>query len=213
MSLQVMGVEWAPLGKFGNEILTELNDGDRAHPMVRVTNEMVTRDGTAVKSSTGDQILIDEVLDQLVRADQVRRAARGSHVGEDEIAAIVLLASCLHVTANKRIALEYSTLLSDSSPGWALARAWATCQQKIFDGAADPHPEDPCYRYLVLRSLQREEMAERAWLAREPADAIRHYVHLSARFCEVWPSGRTARLMRTVLGEGLASLGLIVRRP
>jgi arginyl-tRNA synthetase len=210
-SVLVMGNEWAPLSSYTERILRTVTPPDHEiHPTTTVMHGMVTVGGEAVKSSRGDPLLIDELLDQLVGRPELH-AIRSQHSRSelDPMAVTTALGAVLAHPLSKRLDLTLDQLVSErSSAGWALARAWAEAWHPRHDGLPDPAPEDVHYRYLVVQSQIHRGLIERASQRLDVEPLVRFYAHLSRWYLEAAPSSAAARLMRTILGRGLAALGL-----
>ena len=134
---------------------------------------MVTVGGEAVKSSRGDPLLIDELLDQLIGRPELH-AVREEHTrcDLDSIAVMTALGAVLAHPLSKRLDLTFDQLVSErSSAGWALARAWADAWHPRHDGKPDPAPDDVRYRYLVVQSQIHRGLARALPAAPRPRAA------------------------------------------
>ncbi|HEY6781332.1 MAG TPA: arginine--tRNA ligase, partial [Thermoleophilaceae bacterium] len=215
-SILVMGNEWEPLSSYTERILrTVTPPGHAIHPSTTVMHGMVTVGGEAVKSSRGDPLLIDELLDQLIGRPELH-AVRSEHTrcDLDSIAVMTALGAVLSHPLSKRLDLTFDQLVSErSSAGWALARAWADAWHPRHDGRPAPAPGDLRYRYLVVQSQIHRGLVERAAQRLDPEPLVRFYAHLGRWYLEAEPSAPVARLMRTILGRGLGAMGLPAAPP
>ncbi len=215
-SILVMGNEWEPLSSYTERILrTVTPPGQAIHPTTTVMHGMVTVGGEAVKSSRGDPLLIDELLDQLIGRPELH-AVRSQHARceLDPMAVTTALGAVMAHPLNKRLDLTFDQLVSDrSGAGWALARAWADAWHPRHDGVPEPAPEDVHYRYLVVQSQIHRGLLRRAIERLDVEPLVRFYAHLSRWYLEAEPTAPVARLMRTILGRGLGALGLPAAPP
>jgi tRNA synthetases class I (R) len=215
-SILVMGNEWEPLSSYTERIIrTVTPPGAPIHPSTTVMHGMVTVGGEAVKSSRGDPLLIDELLDQLISRPELN-GVREEHTRMelDTIAVMTALGAVLAHPLSKRLDLTFDQLVSErSSAGWALARAWADAWHPRHDGKPEPAPDDVRYRYLVVQSQIHRGLLERSLVKLDPEPLVRFYSHLGRWYLEAEPSPAVARLMRTILGRGLGALGLPAAPP
>jgi hypothetical protein len=196
------------------ELLGRLEPGRRVLPSTHVVHGMVSSevDGE-LSSSKGTAQLVDVLLDELAARPEVRALAREDVplLAADDLVAIAVLGFCLDKPTHKGLVMPpvEGFLDPDHNTGWRLALAWAKAWDPVNDGPADPAPEDPGYRHIVLQSqLHRRNLA----VALEGLDLLKYvrYVgHLSEWYLAAPDSPRVGRVMRAILVSGLGALGLV----
>lgn len=215
-SVAVFGSEWRGLIRACEALLARLRPGAEIHPTDNLMHEMVLGDGgDAVKSSKGGALLADELLERVASAGPVAGLAR-RHGGcdADELARIVLLGWFLGRPLQQRVRLVPADLLDPRrNAGWSLAQAWARVCDPRHDGAPDPEPDDPAYRFVLVQSQRHRRLLERCAEELDLLPFVRFHYHLSRWFAAVQATPRVARALRGVLGEGLVALGLAQARP
>jgi arginyl-tRNA synthetase len=209
-SLAVLGSEWGPLSRFTATLLSQLRSPEEVHPHVTVTHGMVVDGDKVVKSSHGDALLIDEILDRMSKSDLVQElASHCPRVTVDDLARILALSFFLGRPLNTRLSLRLADFLDErANPGVTMARAWCTAQSPEADGLPDPRVHDPAYRHLLLQSQVHRRLLRRCIERNELVPLIKLHHHLSAWYLQEPRSHRLTRVMRTVLGAGLSALGL-----
>jgi arginyl-tRNA synthetase len=208
-SIQVMGDEWLPLTKYGEEIAQSLNPGEERHPTICVLHGMVTIEGKVVKSSGGEPWLIDDLLDELIDDPSLTKLSEGDNACQEQLANAIALGSCLSKPPAKRISLSYELLLdARQSLGWTLATAAAAAWHPRYDGEPEPSTEDRDYRFLIAQSQVHRRLAKRALRELNTLPLAQFHTHLSHWFLTTERTPRLARAMRTVLAAGMSSLGM-----
>jgi hypothetical protein len=208
-SLEVMGDEWLPLAKYGDEILRRLDPDETTHPTVCVLHGMVDSEEGVVKSSSGESWLIDSLLDELTEDPKVRELAAGDAGQAERLAAIAMLGACLNRAAPKRMLLSRGSLLEvEANPGWALASGAVGAWDPRHDGAPDPPVEDRDYRFLLVQSQVHRRLARRALKDLDVLALVRYHAHLSRWFLSARQTPSLARAMRTLASTALSSLGM-----
>jgi arginyl-tRNA synthetase len=205
----VLGAEWGPLSKYTERIL-EAVPPFAAHPAFTIIHGMVvSRDGV-IKSSRGGDHLLDGLLDDLVSAPQVCDLCDAHpHLRGEDVARLIALGFYLPKPTQARLEFSSDMLFdTNASAGWCWAQAWAKAWDPGHSGRPDPEPQDPAYRFVVIRSQVLRRMLERGLRAYE-VDAVAKYLfHLSRWFLRADVRPREARVMRRVLAEALGALGL-----
>ncbi|HEX4806379.1 MAG TPA: arginine--tRNA ligase [Conexibacter sp.] len=209
-SVAVFGSEWRGLIRACEALLRRLRPDAQIHPTDNLMHEMVLgAGGDAVKSSGGGALLADELLERVAGAGAVVGLAR-RHEGDPwELARIVLLGAFLGRPLQQRVTLVPDELLDPRrNAGWSLAQAWARACDPRHDGAPDPDPDDPGYRFVLVQSQRHRRLLERSVEELDLLPFVRFHYHLSRWFAAVQATPRIARAIRGVLGEGFAALGL-----
>jgi arginyl-tRNA synthetase len=210
--IHVSGWEWRSHTVHVEEMLGRLAPGTPVYPTTHVRYGMVEIEGGTLSSSSGEALLIDELYDGLLAQEQLRELAREDRpgCGVGDLAAMTLLGSCLNRPVVKSLAFDPGRLLDDEvNVGWKLARAWARAWDPANDGAADPAPEDPSYRFFVMQSQLHRRLLARAIEQLDVLLLVRFLAHLSEWYLDADLPPRVGRVVRTTLGNGLAALGLI----
>jgi hypothetical protein len=210
-SVAVFGTEWRGLMRATDALLRRLYPGEQIHPTDNIVYGMVLGEsGSAVKSSKGGALLIDELFEQLASSGPVAGLAR-RHGRRDveQLTRIVLLGWFLGKPLPQRIALSLEELLDPRrNVGWSLAQAWARACDPRHDGEPDPDPDDPGYRFVLVQSQRHRRLLAKCTEELDLLPFVRFHYHLTRWFAGVQATPRIARAMRAVLGEGLAALGL-----
>jgi arginyl-tRNA synthetase len=214
--IHLSGLEWRVHTIHVEDMLKRLSPGIPVHPSTHVRHGMVTIEGGVVSSSAGDALLIDELFDAMVGRPELRDLAQDAApgAGVEDLAAMAMLAAFLNRPVVKSLVFAPAKVLdAEENVGWRLAQAWSRAVASAGDGAPDPVPEDPAYRFFVMQSqLHRRTLAK----AIEELDMLlllRFLVHLSDRYLALAaPDPRTSRVVRTTLRDGLSALGLIRSR-
>ncbi len=210
--VHLSGLEWRTHTIHVEEMLERLAPGVPVYPTTHVRHGMVTIEGGVVSSSAGGALLIDGLLDTLVARDELRMLALpGRHAcGAGDLGAIALLASFLNRPTVKSLVFDADHVLDvEANVGWWLAQAWARANDPVYDGAPDPDPRDVDYRFAVMQSQLHRRLLARSLQKLDLLDQLRFLVHLSEWYLGAQPSARTGRVVRTILRDGLAALGLI----
>ena len=210
-SIAVFGSEWRGLIRYCEALLRRLRPGQEIHPTDNLMHGMVVGEtGDAVKSSKGGALLVDELFERVERAGPVAGLARRhGRVDAEQLTRIVLLGFFLGRPLQERVSVSLDELLDPRrNVGWALAQAWARVCDPRHDGAPDPDPDDPGYRFVLVQSQRHRRLLARCVEDLDLLPFVRFHYHLTRWFAGVQATPRTARAMRAVLGEGLGALGL-----
>jgi arginyl-tRNA synthetase len=215
-TIHVCGIEWREHTVCVEEILHRLRPAIPAQPTHDVLHGMVSTDLGVASSSEGNVILVDDLLDELAESSAVANLAiegRRNCEAED-LAVLIALGFCLDRPVAKPLKLTQGSMLDEqTSTGLLLARAWAKAWHPEADGEPDPSPDDPVYRFAVVQSQVYRQLL---LLGLEQIDML-GLVRFLARFSEWYvaqpPDPSTARVMRSLLGKGLRSLGLLRPAP
>ncbi|HEY4279384.1 MAG TPA: arginine--tRNA ligase [Conexibacter sp.] len=212
--IHLSGDEWTAHVHHTEQLLARLEPGRRVLPSLHVLHGMVSSevDGE-LSSSKGTAKLVDELLAELEALPAMQAAA---HPGQpllepDDLATIAVLGFNLDKPVNKGLILPpvASLLDPEHNTGWRIALAWSKAWDPANDGPADPAPQDPDYRHIVLQAqVHRRNLV----VALEGMDLLKYYrylAHLSEWYLEREASPRVGRVMRAILVSGLGALGLV----
>jgi hypothetical protein len=151
----------------------------------------------------------------MVAREELRALAHDAGPGAEaeELAAMAMLAAFLNRPVVKSLVFAPAKVLdAEENVGWRLAQAWARASRETAqaDGAPDPAPDDPAYRFFVMQSQLHRRTLAKALDELDMLLLLRFLVHLSDRYLAVErPDPRVSRVVRTTLREGLGALGLI----
>lgn len=215
-SVAVFGSEWRGLIRSCEALLSRLRPGEEIHPTDNLMHEMVLGEGgDAVKSSRGGALLVDDLLERVAEAAPVAGLARRhGRVDAEQLARIVLLGFFLGRPLQERMTVSLDELLdARRNAGWSLAQAWARACDPQHDGAPDPEPGDPGYRFVLVQSQRHRRLLARCVAELDLLPFVRFHYHLTRWFAGVQATPRIARALRAVLGEGLTALGLAEPAP
>lgn len=215
-TIHVVGIEWRQHTVCVEEILTSLRPGIPALPTHDVLHGMVSTERGVASSSEGNVILVDDLLDELAGSATVRELAiEGRHGCEaDDLAVLIALGFFLDRPTVKPMTLNRGAMLDErTSTGLVLARAWTRACDPEADGAPDPRPDDPVYRFAVMQSQVHRQLLLLALEQIDMLGLVRYLARFSEWYLEQPPDPRTARVVRSLLGTGLRSLGLLRSDP
>jgi hypothetical protein len=179
-------------------------------PTYDVFHGMVARDRTSITSSKEGALLVDDLAEWLegeIEADPERAEVRRNHPQPERLPARIALAYFLLQPTSKRVDFEPEKLLREEkgSLGWDLARAQAHSGTVPLEG---PAAADADYRFAVVQSeLYRRHLRSSV----EGLDVIplaRYVSHFARWYREDERSPEVERVARTVLDQGVRSLGL-----
>ena len=205
----ISGSEWRHMVKYTERILRELHPPDERHPQSDVVYEMVVSESGVVKSSKGNALLLDDIVDDVVTCEAMDELEREHpHIARERLGPLIALSHFLAESAGKRMSIAPGAFVDPAGPGWQLARASARAWDPECDGRPDPDVEDPDYRFLTVRSSLHRRLVATCIAQERVLPLMRFHVDLAAWFLDAPRSPRLARAMRSVLGEGLLALGL-----
>lgn len=209
-TINVLGIEWRHMVRYTARLVAELHPPGERHPHKDIEHEMVVSDSGVIKSSKGNAVLIEDILDEIADCEAMAQLQkRHGHVGPDDVAPLVALARFLGDPVHRRITMRPDAFVDPAGPGWLLAEAWGRAWDPSYDG--DPAPDlggDPAYRFLVVRSAVHRRLLANCIDREEVLPLVRYHLHLARWFVGATVTPPLARVMRSVLGEGLVALGL-----
>jgi tRNA synthetases class I (R) len=212
--IHLSGDEWKAHVIYTEELLRRLEPDRRVLPSRHIVHGMVSSevDGE-LSSSKGTAQLVDALLDELAARPEVQTLAHEDELllGADDLVAIAVLGFCLDKPVHKGLVMPSVAHFLDPAhnTGWRIALAWAKAWEAGNDGAADPAPEDPAYRHIVLQAqIHRRNLAV-ALEDLELLKYVRYLGHLSGWYLDGSHDARVGRVMRAILVSGLGALGLV----
>jgi len=210
--VHVCGMEWREHTLCVEEILEGLRPGVSLEATHDVVHGMVSTDMGVASSSEGTDVLVDDLLDRIAASPRVVELAVDGRRGceAEDLAVVVAFGFCQDRPMPKTLkATPVSMLDEQTSTGLLLARAWARANQVESDGAPNPDPEDPVYRFAVVQSQVFRQLLLLGLKQIDLLDLIRFLARFSEWYLAQEPSPSTDRVMRAVLGKGLRTLGLL----
>jgi arginyl-tRNA synthetase len=215
-TIHVVGIEWRQHTVCVEEIFASLRPELPALPTHDILHGMVATERGVASSSEGNVILVDDLLDDLAASPPVAELAIAGRPGceADDLAVLIAVGFFLdHPTAKEMTLSEGAMLDERTSTGLVLARAWTRAWGPEADGDPDPRPNDPVYRFAVIQSQVHRQLLRLALEQIDMLGLVRYLARLSEWYLEQRPDPSTARVMRTLLGAGLRSLGLLRTDP
>jgi arginyl-tRNA synthetase len=210
--VHIMGDEWVQLIACRERMLPHFIECPLYAAYHKLGCAMVTFHGSKMKSSSGEVLLIDELIDRTAALDGVVKLSDGAGPTPEELARIIILAFYLARKPSKTIEFSWENFIDPAvNIGWKLAAAWSRACSSTQNGECDPDPQDAAYRYAILRSQCFRRSATQSASSYDVLPTMTFLGHLSSWYVDIEPHDRTNRVMRTVLRAGLASLGLIDR--
>ena len=213
--LHVSGLEWKEHTIHAETILRRLRPELPVQPTHYVLHGMVTTDDGVVSSSTGEVLLIDDLIDDLMTREEIRSLSIEGRPGceDEDLAVMAALGFSLDRPLSKALCVTPDRVLDPAtSTGSVFARVWSQVWDPASDGDPDPRPDDPVYRFVVVQSQVQRQILSHTLERLDPLASIRHLARLSEWYLAAPSSPSTDRVMRTVLGEGFRGLGLIRAR-
>jgi arginyl-tRNA synthetase len=214
--LHVSGSEWKEHTIHAERILRRLRPEVPVQPTHYVLHGMVSTDDGVVSSSTGDVLLVDDLLDDLMAEDEVRHLSLDGRPGceDEDLAVMAALGFCLDRPLSKALCVTPARILDPlTSTGSVFARVWSRVWNPESDGEPDPLPDDPVYRFAVVQSQFQRQILCRTLERHDPLSSVRHLARLSEWYLAASSSPSSDRVMRSVLSEGFRELGLIRAKP
>ena len=212
-TVHIMGDEWVKLIACRERMLPHFIECPLYASYHKLGCAMVTFHGSKMKSSSGEALLIDELIDRVAALPEVARLSGegGAGPAPDELARIIILAFYLSRKPPKTIEFSWEQFTDpEHNPGWELASAWSRARKRgSTDLGPDPDPKDADYRYAVLRS-----QCLRLSVAQSAADydllpTMSFLTHLASWYNGTNSNPRVDRVVRTALEVGLAAVGLV----
>lgn len=210
--VHVCGMEWLEHTICIREILEQLLPGAALQPTHDVVHGMVSTELGIASSSLGNVVLVDDLLDHVARSEEVTELALPGRPGceADDLAVMVTLGFFLDRPVLKRLHATNAAILDPrKSTGMVLARAWVKACAAAGDGPPQPRPDDPVYRFAAMQAQVYRQMLRLGLEELDVLPLVRFLARFSEWYLEQPDEASTARVMRTVLGQGLRSLGLL----
>lgn len=210
--IHVCGMEWKEHTICVIPILEGLKPGLPLQPTHDVLHGMVSTDMGVASSSEGNVVLVDDLLDDLAASSEVGRLAiEGRRDCEaDDLAVLIALGFFLDRPAYKPLLATNAAMLDEqTSTGLLFAQAWVKACDPDADGEPQPEPENPVYRFALMQSQLYRQMLQLGLKEIDMLGLVRFLARFSEWYLAQPADPSTARIMRSVLGEGFRSLGLV----
>jgi arginyl-tRNA synthetase len=216
-TFHVCGDEWKAHTVYVGEILRGLHPDRPVQPTHDIVHGMVSGGDGVLSSSTGDALLIDELLDDLAARDVVRQLTVDGRRGceAEDLAVMIALGCCLERPLAKPLVMRPDALLDPhSSAGFTFARAWSKAWGTRADGRPDPEPQAPEYRFVVMQSQLIRQLVAHTVDRRDVLALTRFLARLGEWYLALpSTSASTDRLVRALLSRGFGALGLVRAQP
>lgn len=207
--IHVMGEEWLVSSEIRIDTLRRLGAGALFDRYTMVAHQLVRVAGSDMKSSAGNAILIDDLIDALDAAMPNDLASRPPATRQMALAAAALLPFLLAETGTT-LDIDLAALADGAAnPGWAVARLAAADSV----AAAGGNTETPEARHALLQGERLRRVVLQAGERNDPVAVARFLQRLAQPAEETGEPQRTAdELAQGVLARlaaaGLAALGI-----
>ena len=209
-----MGMEWKPAWIIYEDILRGCFGESPYHDIVEpVCHGMVMVEGSKMKSSNGAALLADEFLDQIAGLREVHALAAqtGCRVSVADVGDIVAKCFFLSRRMAKDLNFAWKHVTGPvDNPGWSIAAAW--CAAHATPRTAASRADDLArVRTLFLKSFDLVRALNFAAGQVDLAVAVKFLHRLSETVNDMLRepgSERLAALSRSILRDGLTSLGI-----
>jgi arginyl-tRNA synthetase len=210
--IAVIGDEWQVPAALYEEILRQMQACPLYDDTRLIVHGMVTVGGSKMKSSDGNAVLIDHLLDELRAHNRIQMlvAVTEGRVNSETIARLLLSYFFLAAPVRKPIKLSIEQLLSDAdSSGWLLGRVWCKALGDIHSSAAPQNPDCPEFRRLILRSLDFGLQLDRAVASMSASPMLWLARSLAEGYMSAGRSREFGLLTLRLLGNALQAIGIL----
>jgi arginyl-tRNA synthetase len=173
---------------------------------------MVTRQSAEMHSSSGQAILIDDLLDRLVAAGEARSEADRSEgmLSAATVADMVLKGYFLCRPMTRPVEFSWDLLVrAETNPGWLIVRAWRQVLASARRAAGTTVSDEVGYRWMVLRSQDFRGHLQHTSRTYTVSGLVNYLLDLCKQVVMNPPDDRRDRVARAVLLPTLRSLGLV----
>ncbi len=213
--LDLAGTEWQPASSLHMELMRKLHSGPVEETHLQLFHGMVTVNDAKMASTSGEALLIDDLLDRLLSAPEIKFVAESSNgaVGVETVADMIVKGFFLCRPAMKDLEFSWDNIMGEkSNPGWIIARAWCRAKSLEETGPAAAGL-DNAYRLALIRTQDFRRNLRQATRTYSLSGLASYLVSLSEFLLGKPADVRLARIMRAVLGATLSSLGLLATVP
>ncbi len=213
--VHVMGDEWVAATRYWERILAHFSPCPLYSIYHHASYGIVYLGGSKMKSSQGDVILIDEILDRLAESTPVLNLAREMGGSDREtISRIVVFGYFLSRPATKSIEFSWDRIFDErQNPGWVIARAWYRASSAVNTSGPEGRgePSDPVYRFAVIQANRFPRLLRIAISNLDVGVLMQHLAHLAQWYVDTATNRPTDRVVHTALRAGLSASGLVPR--
>jgi arginyl-tRNA synthetase len=204
--VHVMGDEWLLATEQREHLLDRLGVGGFLRRYRKLAYGMVEHDGSQMKSSTGDVILVDRYLDRILQEPAfVDRFGALPAEPRRRMSLIVGLAYFLGVPAPKPLTFGWTRVWSaEHNPGWGIATALAQAERERGDRGDD----DADTRFALLQAQRFRGLLARAQTELEPPVLLKYAEHVARWYQQQPRSAACAGVVAAVLDAAVRALGL-----
>jgi arginyl-tRNA synthetase len=206
-----MGNEWIVSTFYREFMLSKFSSDSHFKVYREIPHEMVTSKGSKMKSSGGEALLIDEILDRVAATEKIDQlvADSSSRLGRETLARIVVVGYFLSRISNKPIEFSWDLFCDERhNPAWLVAKGWSRANRNELQ-SANPNPSDTSYRFAILQSQRFRPVLLHAASTFDMSHVMRYLVHLCEWYVITKSSLPLERAMRTTIHAALSSLGLL----
>lgn len=211
--IHIMGDEWLISTLYREEILRQFLDCPLYDVYHKIPYGLVILHGSNMKSSKGNAILIDDMLDSLITSEKVKTLVTQArdNISPMDLVRIVILGFFLNVPATKRIDFAWERFVNErSNPGWILAQAWAMVHSHEGGNTVNADPSNKDYRFAILQSQALRRLLFLSVTFYDISFILRHLIHLANWYISERHQPAVDRIVRTTLQSGLKSIGAIL---
>ncbi|WP_199200571.1 arginine--tRNA ligase domain-containing protein [Alkalicaulis satelles] len=204
--VHVMGQEWRTSTEIRLELLDRLQDDGAWRQYELVPHQVVRTDGSDMKSSHGNSILIDDLCDAMERYFH-ENADYGELQKSSPMIKSAVMAPMLNSDMNDIIDVSFDLFFNESwNPGLRVARALAMTR------GAEPAPA-MCQdvRFMLFQAERLTRMIETAAIKSDPRLVVRHLIRLADNRLEAAGPVPSDALLRLLLMRGARALGWAAR--
>src|SRR5262249_2600627 len=136
--VHIMGDEWVQLIACRERMLPRFLECPLYASYHKLGCAMVTFHGSKMKSSSGEVLLIDELIDRTAALDGVVKLSSGAGPTPEELATIIILTFYLARKPSKTIEFSWENFIDPAvNIGWKLAAAWSRASSTTQSGESD----------------------------------------------------------------------------
>lgn len=211
-SIHVMGNEWLSTTELREELIRKFEPCPLYDHYHKIGHGMVALNGSKMKSSTGDALLIDDLIERLVKHRSVANISliSDSIISPETIARISILGYFLSSQAQDSVDFAWEKFVDPSlNPGMILATAWAEVHQRErFVLVEDNADVSENLRYVILQSHRLKGFVERSIENYDPRHLVRFLCRVAGWYLEEQRDPSITVALRHLLGMGLEVLGI-----
>jgi arginyl-tRNA synthetase len=205
--IDVMGNEWLPARAVREYLYSLVPPFAPMKNYLKLPYGMVQVDGDQMKSSSGNTVLVDNILDCLMSAPELEHIDTAARM---EIVPIISIGYFLSRKDTDAIAFRVSDLLDeDANPAWVIAQVMTQTAGTSETDLPDSDLRDPNCRYVILQGLRLPRIIQNAAQDLAPYRVIRYLHPLCKWYLQINEATTYAPVMRSILSQALRAIGLV----